>query len=83
MTTEHRIHTVLDMLALTPEEFKRFLPDLFAWYVISKEALGATATGFIWIDDGKSGEVHSVLATITETGEQQVWPGSAYTEPTA
>lgn len=84
MSKEHRIYSVLDMLKLTRDEFERMLPDLYAWFLFAKEAekLGAENTGFRWVDDGKAGEVRSVIATIKETGAVKVLKGSAYEEPT-
>jgi hypothetical protein len=82
MTKEHRIHTVLDMLSLSADEFQRMVPDLCAWYAFTKlaEAVGAEGTGFVWIDDGRTAEIHSVVATAKETGEVSVFKGSAHPE---
>lgn len=88
MSKEHRITTVLDMLELSEDEFFRMIPDLIAWYSLCRGPLcmpGVRHTGFRWIDDGKPGEVHSVLATIVkdgnQTGEVMTIKGSAYDGP--
>ena len=89
MTKEHKLETLVDLLKLTPEEFARFLPDLIVWYQFGREmqAVGAEMLGFDWRDDGRTGEIHSVKAHITEdgkdTGRVEVWSGTAYTEPGA
>jgi hypothetical protein len=86
MTKEHKLETLVDVLALTPDEFARFLPDLMVWHQFGREAqaLGCEILGMKWRDDGRSGEIHSVTAHITEDGKDinrvEVWPGSAYTE---
>ena len=81
MSKEHKIHTVLDMLALSEDEFLRMVPDLITWYSWCKTAPeGANPTGFRWVDDGKPGEVHSVMATINGTDEVLIIKGSAYGE---
>jgi hypothetical protein len=82
MSKQHKISTVFDILKLTEDEFRRFLPDLAAWYVYCNEAagLGAEVKGFTWVDDGRPAEIHSVSVTIKETGEKQTWPGTAFSE---
>ena len=85
MNKKHCIDTVLDMLALSPEEFARMLPDLVTWYELCKpaqEISGIEVTGFIWVDDGLAGEIHSVDMTIKETGEVQVIEGPAFRSAT-
>lgn len=74
MSKEHAIHTVIDMLALTEEEFGRMLPDLTEWYFFGKfaEASGGEVTGFTWVDDGRPGEVFSIEGTDPETGKRYV-----------
>jgi hypothetical protein len=86
MTKEHKLETLVDLFKLTPDEFARFLPDLIVWYQFGREmqTVGGQVTNLIWRDDGRSGEIHSVKAHITEdgndTGRVEVWPGSKYTE---
>lgn len=82
MSKKQEIATVLDILALSEEEFARFIPDLLAWYCMCKAAtgMGAEVTGFTWYDDGKAGEIHSIDATIKGTGEKQQWRGPAFSE---
>jgi hypothetical protein len=78
MTKEHHIETVADMLKLSPEEFKRMIPDLMLWYAMAHATEGRdmTHTGFRWTDDGKNG-ITGIVATITKdgvpTGEVQEW----------
>lgn len=80
MSTRHDIKTVTDMLKLSEEEFARMLPDLVAWYSlgVDLQALGAEVRTFIWVDDGKPGEIHHGEITIKETGEKYIVPGSAF-----
>jgi hypothetical protein len=72
MKTERRINTVVDMLELSPEEFRRMLPDLALWYSFAKRLHGVPGvenTGFLWMDDGAN-EITSVLMTDPATGQQ-------------
>jgi hypothetical protein len=85
---EHRIATVLDMLALSEDEFFRMLPDLVTWFSWAKSvsSLAEVEGAFTWVDDGRAGEIHSVIATIVRddgepTGEVMTLKGSAYVEP--
>ena len=80
MNNEHEIETVLDFLKLSEDEFKRMLPDLTMWHLLSKELekLGAEVASFTWVDDGKEGEIHSFKVTNTTTGETAIVKGSAY-----
>ncbi len=68
---EFTIKTTDDILALSPEQFGRFLPDLVAWYELSKSAMETgliTGSVLRWLDDGKPGEIHSV-DFVTQSGE--------------
>lgn len=86
MNDERNLETLVDLLALKPDEFARFLPDLIVWYQFGREmqTLGAEVVSMKWRDDGRPSEIHSVIAHITEGGKDtdrvEVWPGSAYTE---
>ena len=82
MSNEHEIETVLDFLKLSEDEFKRMLPDLTTWYLLSKELekLGAEVASFTWVDDGKEGEIHSFEVTNKTTGETVIVKGSAYSD---
>jgi len=80
MSDRYEIETVSQMLALSPEKFARMIPDLVAHYNFSKSLadIGAMSQRFTWVDDGKMGEIHSVILTIKETGETREIPGPAY-----
>lgn len=68
-----------DLMALSPEEFARFLPDFVAWFEFSKamQELGGQVQNMTWIDDGRPGEVSRVQLTAKDTGEvtEIVMPG--------
>jgi hypothetical protein len=84
MSKKHELTHIKDFLKLTPEEFARMLPDLVAWYGFSKEiesVEGSEISGrLLWYDDGKPGEIHSVVLREKGTGRTEVLRGSAYTE---
>lgn len=83
MTTAHKIELITDLLKLDYDEFERMLPDLAAWFFLAKdlESIGDKVLYFIWYDDGKSGEIHSVEAITESTGNVEIIKGTAYTEP--
>lgn len=58
---EHKITTVNDILLLSTEELKRFIPGLIKWYAYSKasaEVLGLDPSELnayiVWTDDGEN-----------------------------
>ncbi len=80
MSTSHAITAVTDMLKLSREEFARMLPDLMVWHslCLDLQERGAEVQAFLWIDDGKSGEIYGGDITIKETGERYFVPGPAF-----
>lgn len=83
MAKQHTFKEVADLLKLTPEEFERMVPDLVAWYELAsglEAMIGAKAQNFIWVDDGKPGEVFAVDLHIVSTDETHTLKGTAYTE---
>lgn len=51
------IGTLADMLELSPDEFKRMVPDLCLWYAFAKPLHGMKGVendGFLWTDDGEN-----------------------------
>ena len=76
MTAEHRVNTMADIAALTPEQFGRMLPDLIAWYEFTQAMRidGVKTNGFVWVDDGNPGEVTSVYLTDLKTGIRHELP---------
>lgn len=62
---EFNLSRVQDMAELTPEQFKRMLPDLITWFAYAKLMKdgnpNAVMHGFIWVDDGKPGVLRSVV----------------------
>ena len=56
---EYDLSRVQDMANLTPEEFKRMLPDLKAWYAMARFVKdgepSAVSHTFLWRDDGNPG----------------------------
>lgn len=73
---EHAFDRLTDLLALSPQEFDRFLPDLMAWFAFSKiiHDSGGEVERMLWIDDGRPGELDRVEVTDKATGETQVIP---------
>lgn len=64
MTKHHEFTKLAEIAALTPEEFGRMLPDFVIWHRYASAAHIAAETvshGFTWIDDGRPGELHSVI----------------------
>lgn len=61
---QFNLSRVQDMANLTPEEFKRMLPDLKAWYAMARFIKdgepSAVSHTFLWRDDGYTGVVASV-----------------------
>ena len=61
---EYDLSRVEQMAELTPEEFKRMLPDLKAWYAMARFVTdgepSAVPHTFRWRDDGNPGVVTSV-----------------------
>jgi hypothetical protein len=83
MSNRHEIRSIVDLLKLSEEEFGRMLPDLAAWWGLCHQAiksLGAEPTAFIWVDDGRAGEIHSLDLTVKGTGETTTIKGPAYSE---
>ena len=83
MTIEHRLTAMTDILKLSDEEFERFMPDLAAWHALGRELQAATPTmpmrSMVWFDDGKPGELHSIVGYISGTDEKVFTVfGSAY-----
>jgi hypothetical protein len=72
---EHSIGHITDLMKFSEEEFHRFIPDLIAWWSISKIAqdAGAEITGMRWIDDRLYGRVDHIDVTIKETGKKETW----------
>lgn len=62
---KHDLSRVQDMAELTPDEFKRMLPDLITWYAFAKITKDVDPTavvhGFIWVDDNKPGVLTSAV----------------------
>lgn len=73
---ERRITTVREIAQLTPEEFKRFLPDLAAWHVIAHDAekIGMQAQGMVWLDDGKPGSIEHIDLTVGDKTARFAFP---------
>lgn len=80
MIQEYEIAAISDIGKLDEQQFKRFLPDLIAWWRLCRDLaeVGATPTSMVWVDDGRPGEIHSVELTIKESGEKTTFPGSAW-----
>lgn len=80
MNERHSIEHITDLMKFSEEEFHRFIPDLIAWWSISKIAqdVGAEITGMTWVDDRLYGQVSHIDVTIKETGEKQVWAVPAF-----
>lgn len=68
MTKEQRFDSVTDFLELDEQTFQRMLPDLVEWHRSMRETIATikglshiseqakvTVDGFVWVDDGKSG----------------------------
>jgi len=71
---QHEIGHITDLLALSEDEFARMLPDLCVWWRVAKSLQGiegATNTGFVWIDDGKTGVDHCAFTDPT-TGARTI-----------
>ena len=64
--TEIKIETIQDIANLTPEQFKRFIPDLIKWHelIYHFSKLGLKSPGMRWIDDGKHGEINSIEIVV-------------------
>lgn len=77
---EMKIDTIADILALSPEQFGRFVPDLAAYFVFAKEAekIGGTVSGMIWVDDNKPGQIHSVRVVDTDGNSIATVNGPAF-----
>lgn len=75
--SEFKLNTIQQFAALSPEQFARMLPDFLAWHYLCHEAqkLGATAVGFTWVDDGNSGQIHSVDIFEPDTGNTCTFDG--------
>ena len=69
---EFDLSHVKDIAKLSEEQFARMLPDFITWFHYAKvfESAGVEATGFIWCDDGRSGEITRVDCTDPNTGQQ-------------
>lgn len=69
---EFDLSHVKDIAKLSEEQFARMLPDFVTWFHYAKvfEAEGGEATGFIWCDDGRPGEITRVDCTDPNTGQQ-------------
>lgn len=82
MSNKHEFERLVDTLALTEEEFGRFMPDFAAWWVVCKsaKAIGADPVNMTWVDDGLPGQIHHVTLMVKETGQELVIPGPAYQE---
>jgi hypothetical protein len=67
---ERRFTALTDLLALTDDEFERFIPDLFAWRAFCKGFAedGIEVGALRWTDDGKPG-ISGVVVVEKETGE--------------
>lgn len=68
---EYKFQLLTDVLTLTPEQFKRMLPDFELWFLISKmfasnEKEVVKVCGFTWIDDGCPGELSAVTVTLPD-----------------
>lgn len=62
MTTLHKILLITDFIALTTDEMERMIPDLLLWHRIAKIVPPSfAASSFDWCDDGRPGELHSVI----------------------
>lgn len=74
MTMEFKLTTLAEIAVLSEDQFGRMLPDFAAWFLFGKEAqkVGATVTGFTWIDDGEPGVIREVGVTDPVTGERLV-----------
>jgi hypothetical protein len=72
----YEFRKVEDILQLTEEQFKRFLPDFIHWFAIRKKLQAEQAAindglgGLLkitpepvikWVDDGKVGEVNYIV----------------------
>lgn len=72
----YEFRKVEDILQLTEEQFKRFLPDFASWFAIRKKLQAEQAAindglgGLLkitpepvikWVDDGKVGEVNYIV----------------------
>lgn len=79
---EIKIETMADILALSPEQFGRFLPDLAAWFVFSKQAkeIGAVVSEMTWVDDNKQGQIHHVHVVDMEGNSLGIVKGPAFSE---
>ncbi|MDD5151121.1 MAG: hypothetical protein PHC28_11720 [Flavobacterium sp.] len=60
---EYRINNITDLLELTEEEFERMLPDLRAWYNMSRQVQQKSpirVRSFIWVDDNNPGNLKEI-----------------------
>jgi hypothetical protein len=72
MRKDFHINTLSDMLELSPDEFRRMLPDLALWYAFAKPLHGVEGVenaGFEWTDDGDN-RVAAVHMTDPATGHE-------------
>ena len=69
---ERRIEKIIDILALTEDEFERFLPDFSQWFFTVKamKDFPLSDTAMIWIDDGEN-KLKFLEITNPKTGENQ------------
>ena len=72
-----KLSTIQDFADLSPEQFARMLPDFLVWHSFHHEEtkLYASSVGFTWIDDGHSGQIHSVEIFETGTGNRYTLHG--------
>ena len=87
MTTEikeHRFQKISDLLALSDTEFERMIPDLWMWHRLGTamqehpKEFDLLDSVFIWVDDGKPTEIHSIELANRKTGEKITVKGSAF-----
>jgi hypothetical protein len=79
---EHNFTTLQQISELSQDEFNRMIPDLCEWFRFSKkfQDFGAETRGFIWIDDGKPGNIEKLLVTNEATGEVREFTVSELSE---
>ena len=81
MKQQFTFNKLSDFLQLDEQEFERMLPDFVGWYMYAKalQTPGINAKDFIWVDDGKIGELHHIQIQ-DNAGKTTLIRGSAYQE---
>jgi hypothetical protein len=69
------IVTVADIVALSPDQFERFLPDFITYYFLMQTLKGVPleSASMVWCDDSKPGLITDVTLTVKETGESETF----------